>query len=355
MADTELTCDICWDTLGTNGGVIALACGETNYLAYALRHFAVPRRGSCLASARAAWPLSRRTPTRCLHSLCTVVGHPFCRGCITRHRSRSHRCPLCRRNQPSLEDNGDEAALPSQAHHTRAPQPVENLGDLEGILRFTEARHETETSRRSGLPDLFGLRSIPADEHSLIPERYTATTIMEDMHDLQSNVQSLLARILSVEDRPLVWDFQQLELQRANQQLNDARSMAAPNLLQVMSQIQEYTASVTADFAEFTRQSEQQHQRQLQQQSRDQQQQSRPRANSSQDSLGSLLQGLLCGQQQLQQQQNQDGLHSLLGMLQSGQQHLQQHPSQRRTHSSQDSLEPLLNVLQLFGQLFRES
>ena len=294
-----------------------------------------------------------------------IAGHPFCRGCITRHRSRSHRCPLCQRDQPTLEDNEDASALPSQAHHTSAPQPIEDLGDLDAILRLTEARHETEISRRSDLPDLFGLRSIPADEHSLIPERYTATTIMQDMDDLQSNVQSLLTRILSVEDRPLVWDFQQLELQRANQQLNDARSMAAPNLLQVMSQIQECTASVTADFAEFTRQSEQQHQRQLQQQSTEQQQQlllqqqhqqhSQQRPNSSQDILGSLLQELLCEQQHLQQQQNRDSLHSLLDVLQSGQQHLQQRPSQQRTHSSQDSSDPLLNVLQLFGQLFRET
>ena len=29
MADIDLTCDICWDPLGTNGGVIALECGET--------------------------------------------------------------------------------------------------------------------------------------------------------------------------------------------------------------------------------------------------------------------------------------------------------------------------------------
>lgn len=249
--------------------------------------------------------------------------------------------------------------MQSQAHHTPTPQPVEDLGDLEAILRLTEARDETETSRRSGLPDLFGLRSIPADEHSQVPEHYTNTTITEDMDDLQSNVQCLLARILSVENRPLVWDFQQLELQRANQQLNYARSVAAPNLLQVMSQIQEYTASVTADFAEFTRQSEQQQQRQLQQQSRQQQQllhqqQSQQRPNSSQDSLGSLLQELLCEQQQLQQQQNQGGLHSLLDTLQSGQQHLQQHSSQQRMHSSQDSLDPLLNVLQLFGRLFCE-
>ena len=36
--------------------------------------------------------------------------------------------------------------------------------------------------------------------------------------------------------------------------------MAAPNLLQVMSMIQDYAANVTADFAEAMRQSEQQHQ-----------------------------------------------------------------------------------------------
>ena len=47
-----------------------------------------------------------------------------------------------------------------------------------------------------------------------------------------------------------------LRTQRADQQLNDARRLAAPNLLQVMSQIQDYTASLTAVFAGFTRQSD---------------------------------------------------------------------------------------------------
>ena len=237
-----------------------------------------------------------------LMKITSVAGHPFCRECITRSRCSSHRCALCRREQPTLEDNGHEAAAShNPAQHIRTAQPAEQSSELRAILRLMRDRQEAGSGSDFGLQDLSGLGILAtAEEHSRIPESYIDTTIMTGVGDLQSEVQSLLARIISVEDRPLVWDLQQLELRRANQQLADARSIAAPNLLQVMSDIQEYTASVTADFAEFMRHSERQQQT-LQEQNR---------------------------QQQVQQQQ-----------------------SQQRLHSSQASLDPLIDVLQLFRQL----
>ena len=114
-----------------------------------------------------------------------------------------------------------------------------------------------------------------------------------------------MASIMSVQDRPLIWDIQHLELQRTNRQLRDAEHNVYPDLVQFISQVQDCTARLTADFAEFVRHSEGQQHRRSHQQNR------RP---------------------QLQRDQRQ-----------------------LRPRSNLGSASPLLDVLQLFGQLLHEA
>ncbi len=114
-----------------------------------------------------------------------------------------------------------------------------------------------------------------------------------------------MARIMSVQDRPLIWDIQHLELQSTNRQLSDAGHNVAPDLVQFISQVQNCTARLTADFDEVLRHSEGQQHRHLHQQHR---------------------------RLQLQQDQRQLRPHSTLG-----------------------SVSPLLDVLQLFEQLLHSA
>ena len=117
-----------------------------------------------------------------------------------------------------------------------------------------------------------------------------------------------MARIMSIQDRPLNWDIQHLELQRTNRLLSDAGHNGAPDLVQFISQVQDCTARLTADFDEFFRHFEGQQHRHLHQQ------------------------------------------HTLFRRPQ-----LQQDQRQLRPRSNLGSVSPLLDVLQLFGQLLHET
>ncbi len=141
--------------------------------------------------------------------------------------------------------------------------------------------------------------------HSRTTQDRTSISSIAALMEAQNNVQSLMARIMSIQGRPLNWDIQHLELQRTNRQLRDAGHNVAPDLVQFISQVQNCTARLTADFDEFLRHFEGQQHRHLHSQYR------RP---------------------QLQQDQRQ-----------------------LRPRSNLGSVSPLLEVLQLFGQLLREA
>ncbi|KAL0032832.1 hypothetical protein WJX77_001760 [Trebouxia sp. C0004] len=100
-----------------------------------------------------------------------------------------------------------------------------------------------------------------------------------------------MAGIMSIQDRPLIWDIQHLELQRTDRQLSDAGHNGAPDLVQFISQVQDCTARLTADFAEFVGHFEGQRHRHPQQNRRPQLQrdQFQLRPNSNLGSVNPLV------------------------------------------------------------------
>ena len=218
---------------------------------------------------------------------------------MSRQRGVDHRCPVCRTVQETLDTNNDNARVERrQVQQDSSRHHVENVSQSANTARLAE-----HLSTRPGISDLFG---VPAVRHSRSTQDRTSISSIAALMEAQNNIQSLMARITSIRDRPLNWDIQHLELQRTNRQLSDAGHNVGhpPDLVQFVSQVQNCTARLTVDFDEFLRHSEGQH-RHVHQQHR------RP---------------------QLRQDQRQ-----------------------LRPLSNSGSVNPLLDVLQLFGQLLHEA
>ncbi|DBA66793.1 TPA: hypothetical protein ACH3X2_001935 [Trebouxia sp. C0005] len=242
MAEPSNPCAICLDELGTNGGVQTLQCG-----------------------------------------------HPFCRTCAARHhetsrqQGRDHRCPLCNTVQETLVVGNDNARRErTQDHRGRGRHHTENLGQFSGTSGPAE-----HLSTRSGISDLFG---VPAVRHSRGTQDRTSIAGIVALMEAQNDIQSSMARIMSIQDRPLARGIQHLELQRTNRQPSNAGHGVAPDLLHFISQAQNCTARLTADFAELVRHSEgQQHPYQQNRWPQLQREERQPRPRSSLGSLNPVL------------------------------------------------------------------
>ncbi|DBB02014.1 TPA: zinc ion binding [Trebouxia sp. C0004] len=244
MAEPNMTCAICLGKLGTNGGVVTLHCG-----------------------------------------------HPFCRTCATRHHEYSrhrgvdHRCPVCRTVQlGTLDANNDSATVErTPAHHDGSRHQTENVD------RFASTSHLAE--HLGTRPGISALSDVHAVRHSHTTRDRTSTSSTAALVEAQNNVQFLMAGIMSIQDRPLIWDIQHLELQRTDRQLSDAGHNGAPDLVQFISQVQDCTARLTADFAEFVGHFEGQRHRHPQQNRRPQLQrdQFQLRPNSNLGSVNPLV------------------------------------------------------------------
>ena len=102
------------------------------------------------------------------------------------------------------------------------------------------------------------------------PSAGTATSAQADtssavISELQSSVQFVMARIESLDHRPLYWSAQTSELRLASVQLDACQQGTVSNPAQVIEQVQQYTDTVNAQLDEYITQTEarmQQQQRQ---------------------------------------------------------------------------------------------
>lgn len=154
------------------------------------------------------------------------AGHHFCRTCAARHhdvsrqRGVDHRCPVCRTIQETLDTNNDNARVERrQAHQDRSRHHTETVSQFASTSRLAEHLSRSLAETRSGISDSFGVHAV---RHPHATEDRTSTSSTAALVEAQNEVQSLMARIMSVQDRPLIWDIQHLELQITNRQLSDA-------------------------------------------------------------------------------------------------------------------------------------
>ncbi|KAA6423160.1 MAG: zinc C3HC4 type family [Trebouxia sp. A1-2] len=207
------TCNICLDTLGANGGVSTLLCG-----------------------------------------------HPFCRECLARWQATSQLCPVCRTDQRTLERNNGQPNLVPRADEpedAEGPSLATILGLLGQLaLRSGEPGLSAAHSRSDGQDSngiTFHWSSQPSPgTGSAAPSQTSSAAISE----LQSSVQFVMARIESLDRRPLYWNAQISELQQASAQLDACRHGSIANPAQVVQQVQQYTDTVNAQLDEFLTQSE---------------------------------------------------------------------------------------------------
>ena len=164
--------------------------------------------------------------------------------------------------------------------------------------------HLTEAG--PNMSEMFGL-SEPHASHRLQSSwtsQLSGPASIDAIRQLQSNVQTVMVCIESLEDCPPGWQAQCLELLRVNALLEAGPQGAVSDRWQVIEQVQQYTDNVTADLANFIRHSE--------------------------------------GQQQQVQRQ-----------VQQRQQVQQQQQVQQRQHGEPAGLEAVLDLLQLFQQVLR--
>lgn len=190
-----------------------------------------------------------------------LAGHPFCRECLARWQATSHLCPVCRADQRTLDRTGSQgvgqssgASEADESDHLEGPSLATILG-LMGQLLAREG---------GGLPDVY-----PPAQHegsgvqfewsshptgSSIPQQPEPS--MAAIDELQSSVHFVMARIDSLERRPLYWSSQIAELQEALEALDACRHGTGRNPAQVIQQVQLYTDAVNAQLDEFLTQTE---------------------------------------------------------------------------------------------------
>ena len=189
------------------------------------------------------------------------AGHPFCRECLARWQATSHLCPVCRADQRTLDRTGSQGGGQSggayeadEAGHLEGPSLATILG-LMGQLLAREGAGLSEVyppAPHEGSGVHFERSSRPTGSSILQQPEPSMATIDE----LQSSVQFVMARIDSLERRPLYWSSQIAELQEALEALDACRHGTGRNPAQVIQQVQLYTDAVNAQLDEFLTQTE---------------------------------------------------------------------------------------------------
>ena len=169
-------------------------------------------------------------------------------------------CPVCRTDQRTLERNNGQ---PNLVPRTDEPEDAEgpSLATILGLLG--------QLALRGGEPGLSAAhsQSDAQDGHGITfhwsfqPSLGTGSaapsqTSSAAVSDLHSSIQFVMARIQSLDHRPLYWNAQISELQQASAQLDACRHGTVANPAQVIQQVQQYTDTVNAQLDEFLTQSE---------------------------------------------------------------------------------------------------
>lgn len=168
-------------------------------------------------------------------------------------------CPVCRTDQRSLERNASQGAgSSSEATGADDFELVEapSLATILGIMGQLMAREGTGPAAQPPSAP-YGSNGVhfswSSQSGSSTPQPQAATAGIDE---LQSSVQFVMARIDSLERRPLYWNAQISELQAALQQLDACQRGTVRNPAQVIQQVQSYTDTVNAQMDEFLTQSE---------------------------------------------------------------------------------------------------
>ena len=185
------------------------------------------------------------------------AGHPFCRECLARWQATSHLCPVCRADQRTLDRTGSQGGGQSsgayeadEQDHLEGPSLSTILGLVGQLLARQGAGLPPAAHEGSGVH--FEWSSHPTGSSILQQPEPSMATIDE----LQSSVQFVMARIDSLERRPLYWSSQIAELQEALEALDACRHGTGRNPAEVIQQVQLYTDAVNAQLDEFLTQTE---------------------------------------------------------------------------------------------------
>ena len=186
-----------------------------------------------------------------------VAGHPFCRECLGRWQATSHLCPVCRADQRLLERNASQGA--GHSSEASGPDDLVEAPSLAAILGLMGQLMACERAGPAAQPPSaqYGSNGVhfswssQSDSSASQPQAATA-----GIDELQNSVHFVMARIDSLEQRPLYWNAQNSELQAALRQLDACQRGTVRNPAQVMQQVQLYTDTVNAQLDEFLTQSE---------------------------------------------------------------------------------------------------
>lgn len=191
-----------------------------------------------------------------------LAGHPFCRECLARWQATSHLCPVCRADQRTLDRTGSQgvgqssgASEADEADHLEGPSLATILGLMGQLLAregagLSEVYPPSVPHQGSGVH--FEWSSHPTGSN--IPQQPEPS--MAAIDELQSSVHFVMARIDSLERRPLYWSSQIAELQEALEALDACPHGTGSNPAQVIQQVQLYTDAVNAQLDEFLTQTE---------------------------------------------------------------------------------------------------
>ena len=189
-----------------------------------------------------------------------VAGHPFCRECLARWQATSQLCPVCRTDQHTLERNNGQ---PNLVHRTDEHEDAEgpSLATILGLLGqlalhggepgLSAAHSRSDAQDSNGITFHWSSQPSPGPG-SVAPSQTSSAAISE----LQSSLQFVMARIQSLDHRPLYWNAQISELQQASAQLDACQHGTVAHPAQVIQQVQQYTDTVNAQLDEFLTQSE---------------------------------------------------------------------------------------------------
>jgi len=189
-----------------------------------------------------------------------IAGHPFCRECLARWQATSQLCPVCRTDQRTLERNNGQPNLvpridePEDAEGPSLATILGLLGQLAlrgGEPGLSAAHSQSDAQDGNGIT--FHWSSQPSSGTGSAPPSQTSSATVSE---LQSSIQFVMARIQSLDHRPLYWNAQISELQQASAQLDACRHGTIANPAQVIQQVQQYTDTVNAQLDEFLTQSE---------------------------------------------------------------------------------------------------